>query len=92
LLSFTLGEKFLGEIRDSGRTSTLEQVRSQTEGEAETGGYGTLLIRGLALRNAGDIERTKGNLPKSLEYFGKALKAVEESPESADRARSGPHP
>ena len=83
LLGFTLGEKFLGEIRDAGRTSTLEQVRKETESQEDMSG----LVRGLALRNVGDIERTEGNLKKSLDYFGKALDVIEHSAEFPDRGR-----
>lgn len=85
LLGFMLGEKFLGEIRDAGRTSTLEKVRHQSEGETNEAEGTAALVRGLALRNAGDIERNKGNLQDSLKYFSKALAAIRASPDTPDK-------
>jgi len=87
LLTFALGEKFLGKIRDAGLTSTLEQVRAETEREAGVEGQGPPLVRGLALRNYGDLERTEGHLQKALYYFQLALNAILSSPDSADKAR-----
>jgi tetratricopeptide (TPR) repeat protein len=78
LLGFMLGEQFLGEIRDLGRTSTLEKVRKQTESaEAQEAN----LVGGLARRNFGDIERSEGHLTAALGAFGEALAAIERSPD-----------
>jgi tetratricopeptide (TPR) repeat protein len=85
LLGFMLGEKFLGEIRDAGRTSTLEKVRNQSEGQTNKTEGTAALVRGLALRNAGDIERNKGDLQESLKYFGKALDAIRAGPDTPDK-------
>ena len=82
LLGFMLGEKFLGEIRDAGRTSSLEKVRNQSKGQTGEAEGTAALVRGLALRNAGDIERNKGNLKESLKYFGNALDAIRASPDT----------
>ena len=87
LLGFALGEKFLGEIREIGRTSTLEKVRKMSEAQADDTEKQPTLVRGLALRNAGDIERNKGHLNASLDYFLKALKVIEDTPYAPDKAR-----
>ena len=68
-------------------TSTLEQVRAQTESEAGVEGQELPLVRGLALRNFGDIERTQGHLQNSLYYFDLALSAILSSPETPDKTR-----
>jgi hypothetical protein len=79
LLSFLLGEEFLGRVRDTGSSTMLEQVRTKV-GPDE--GQWAALNRGLALRNAGDIERTKGKLETSVEFFGKALEVIKSSPDN----------
>jgi tetratricopeptide (TPR) repeat protein len=38
-------------------------------------------LRGLALRNAGDVERTKGNLLESIKFFERAHEFFESSPD-----------
>jgi tetratricopeptide (TPR) repeat protein len=82
LVSFLLGERFLGEIRDSGRSMMLKSVQTQVgEGENQF----AQLNSGLALRNAGDIERIAGHLDKATALFDLALKVMEDSPDSADR-------
>ncbi len=82
LLGFTLGERFLGEIRDLGRTSTLEKVRKQTESaEARE----PSLVSALASRNVGDVERNRGDLGAALENFRKALDVIEKSPDDPEK-------
>ena len=77
LVSFLLGERFLGEIRDSGRSRMLKSVQTQVgEGENQF----AQLNSGLALRNAGDIERIAGHLDKATALFDLALKVMEDSP------------
>lgn len=81
LLSFLLGEGFLGEVRDTGRSQMLKQV----DDHAPTGDLGTALNRGLALRNRGDLKRTQGFLAESVALFGQALEVIESSPDNPDR-------
>ena len=82
LLGFTLGEQFLGEIRDLGRTSTLEKVRKQTESaEAREPN----LVGALAWRNAGDVKRNEGHLGAALADFRKALDVIEKSPDDPEK-------
>jgi len=82
LLGFTLGERFLGEIRDLGRTSTLEKVRKQTESaEARE----PSLVRALASRNAGDVDRNRGHLGDALTNFRRALDVIEKSPDDPEK-------
>ncbi len=78
LLSFLLGEKFLGEVRDAGRSDMLEQVRDKANQYLGANFEGAL-NRGLALRNAGDIRRAQGRLEDSVSLFRQALEAFESS-------------
>jgi hypothetical protein len=87
LLSFLLGEKFLGDVRDIGRSVMLEQVRKQTDQRLGPITQLGPLNRGFALRNAGDIERARGELKKSTESFGQALEFIENSPDSPNKRR-----
>jgi tetratricopeptide (TPR) repeat protein len=87
LLSFLLGEVFLGEVRDIGRSTMLEQVRRQTDRHLGTADQSALLNRGLALRNSGDIERIKGTLKDAVALFDQALTFIESSPDSPDKSR-----
>jgi tetratricopeptide (TPR) repeat protein len=75
MLSFLLGEEFLGEVRDDGRSSLLERVRDKAKGIAKP----TPLNRGLELRNEGDIERIHGRLDKAIPLFQEALRLIEHS-------------
>jgi tetratricopeptide (TPR) repeat protein len=88
LLSFLLGEKFLGEVRDTGRSGILEQVRDKTKEYLEIGNRGKTFNRGLALRNAGDLKRTLGSLEESVTLFEQALEAFENSPKDPDAWRA----
>src|SRR4029077_11451328 len=83
LLSFLLGEGFLGEIRDIGRSTMLEKVQKRVDAAKQS----SVLNKGLTLRNAGDIARSRGEIQKSVELFGKALELVETSPDSPDKQR-----
>ena len=87
LLGFLLGEQFLEKIRDVGRSSMLEQVERKVRSYANDPDPKMALMRGLALRNAGDLERMRGNTKESLVFFGQALEAIEGSPETPDRDR-----
>jgi tetratricopeptide (TPR) repeat protein len=82
LLGFLLGEKFLGEVRDVGGSTMLVQVREYVENhDVGAGDQRAALNPGLALRNAGDVERTQGNLSESLKFFEQALEFFESSPD-----------
>jgi tetratricopeptide (TPR) repeat protein len=83
LLGFLLGEGFLGEIRDIGRSTMLEKVQKRVAAAKQS----SPLNKGLTLRNAGDIARSHGDIQKSVELFGKALKFIESSPDSPDKQR-----
>ncbi len=87
LLGFLLGEQFLEKIRDVGRSSMLEQVERKVQSYAHDRDPKMALMRGLALRNSGDLERMHGNAKESLAFFGQALEAIESSPETPDRDR-----
>lgn len=87
LAGFLLGEQFLGEIRDVGRSTMLEQVQSKAQSYENDHAQKAALIRGLALRNTGDIERMHGELRKSISSFDQALKAIESGPNNIDRTR-----
>ncbi len=81
LVSFLLGEKFLGEVRDTGRSEMLEQVRyhlGSSKPQAE-------LNRGLALRNDGDVKRAHGELKQAIEKYEQALEAVADNRREAAR-------
>jgi tetratricopeptide (TPR) repeat protein len=82
LLGFTLGERFLGEIRDLGRTSTLEKVRKQTESAKARV---PSLVGALAWRNAGDVERNEGHLGAALANFRTALDVIEKTPDDPEK-------
>ena len=86
-LTFLLGEKFLGEIRDTGRSTMREQVREQAKRYEAAGDQRSPLLRGLALRNAGDVKRTQGALRDSVAFFREALKAIETNPDHPDSLR-----
>lgn len=85
LLVFLLGEQFLGEIRDVGRSTLLKQVRDKVQTYTNDRDQRYVLIRGLALRNSGDIARMQGHLKDSVDFFSKALTAIENSPEGSVR-------
>lgn len=71
LLTFLLGEQFLGEIRDTGRSSMLEAVRTRVAGSGAGGR--TPLNQALALRHQGDMKRIENNLPQALEFQRQSL-------------------
>lgn len=87
LLGFLLGEQFLGQVREVGRSSMLEQVRRKVRSYEKDPDPKMALMRGLALRNVGDLERMHGTTQESLKLFGQALEAIESSLETIDRYR-----
>jgi tetratricopeptide (TPR) repeat protein len=77
LLAFLLGNSFLGEIRDTGRSSMMVGVREQVR-EIEADRKAPKAIRALALRHAGDVEHLAPNLQRALERHREALALFEE--------------
>src|SRR6266446_769823 len=75
-VSFLLGERFLGEVRDLGRSTMLEQV----DRHVGTGDQWAALNYALALRNRGDIKRVQGLLGESVGLFEEALGVLESIP------------
>jgi hypothetical protein len=99
LLGFLLGERFLGEVRDSGRYVLLEQVRERAHDLLGPNEHNTTVARGLALRNDGDIRRNDGALLEATALFDAAQRifllhprepdAVRESARTYDRMADG---
>ncbi|HEX7832580.1 MAG TPA: hypothetical protein VF787_23185, partial [Thermoanaerobaculia bacterium] len=85
LLGFLLGEQFLGEVRDVGRSTLLLQVQNQVEHRGV--GMGSALNRGLSLRNRGEIMRTEGNVEQAVVLFRESLKAFESAAGEPDAPR-----
>jgi hypothetical protein len=71
LVSFLLGERFLGQVRDAGLSEQLRQVQAQTVATRESAKRG--INRGLALRNAGDIARMAGQSAQAVQLYQAAL-------------------
>jgi len=82
LIGFLLGEQFLGEIRDTGRSALLTLVKERVDqsGAAERDRHN----RGLARRNDGDIELVNGNVANATHRYEEALRAFDSG--SADAA------
>ena len=81
LIGFLLGEQFLGEIRDTGRSMLLGSVADRIH---ESGSVDRdPLNRGLALRNNGDIDVVNGRVAASIERFRAALPALEDASKNA---------
>ncbi|HEX2123690.1 MAG TPA: tetratricopeptide repeat protein, partial [Thermoanaerobaculia bacterium] len=72
LLSFLLGEDFLGQVRDSGRSTMLAQVHAHV-GE----GGGTERNRALALRGAAELHMVQGKLTEAVKSYRQALAMFE---------------
>jgi len=75
LLGFLLGEQFLGEVRDIGNSTLLVQVQQQVDRHSSD--MRSALTRGLALRNRGEIEHTRGHLAESVRLYRQALASFE---------------
>ena len=86
MLQFLLGEGFLGEVRDFGRSALLGQVHKHTSERVGTDPHATL-TRGLVLRNGADLEFTRGSLAAAITGFRAALETIGQSAESLDRWR-----
>jgi hypothetical protein len=71
LVGFLLGEDFLGQVRDAGLSEQLKRVGEQTRRTLE--GEAPGLNRGLALRNAGDIDRLQGRSMDAVYRFAQAV-------------------
>ena len=85
LLGFLLGEQFLGEVRDVGRSTLLLQVQQQVD--RRDVGMRSALNRGLSLRNRGEIRRTEGKLAEAVELFRESLVAFEGARDNPDVLR-----
>jgi tetratricopeptide (TPR) repeat protein len=86
LLTFLLGEQFLGEIRDTGRSSMLDAVRKTVE-ESGTAGR-TPLNRALALRHQGDMRQIDNDLPHALELQRQSLAIFDDLDDDREIARA----
>lgn len=85
LLGFLLGEQFLGEVRDVGRSTLLLQVQEQVDRRGV--GMHSALNRGLSLRNRGEIRRTEGNVAEAVTLFRESLNAFESARDNPDAPR-----
>jgi tetratricopeptide (TPR) repeat protein len=85
LLGFLLGEQFLGEVRDVGRSTLLLQVQQQVDRRGV--GMRSALNRGLSLRNRGEIKRTEGKVAEAVALFRESLKAFESARDNPDAPR-----
>lgn len=85
LLAFLLGEQFMGEVRDVGRSTLLQQVQEQVDRRGV--GMRSALNRGLSLRNRGEIRRTEGNVAEAANLFRESLKAFESVQDNPDAPR-----
>lgn len=85
LLGFLLGEQFLGEVRDVGRSTLLLQVQEQVDRRGV--GLRSALNRGLSLRNRGEIRRTEGKVAETVNLFRESLKAFESARDHPDVPR-----
>jgi tetratricopeptide (TPR) repeat protein len=85
LLTFLLGEEFLGEIRDTGRSSMLEKVRNKVAG-SEAGR--SPLNHALALRHQADMTRIGNDLPHALAFQRRALAIFKDLGLERELARS----
>jgi tetratricopeptide (TPR) repeat protein len=85
LLGFLLGEQFLSQVRDVGRSTLLLQVQGQVDRRGV--GMRSALNRGLSLRNRGEIRRTEGNLAEAVSLFRESLQAFESAGDHPDAPR-----
>jgi tetratricopeptide (TPR) repeat protein len=85
LLGFLLGEQFLGEVRDVGRSTLLSEVQEQVD--RRDVGLRSALNRGLSLRNRGEIMRTEGKVAEAVALYRESLKAFESAGDNPDAPR-----
>ncbi|HYK02856.1 MAG TPA: hypothetical protein VE974_13940 [Thermoanaerobaculia bacterium] len=85
LLGFLLGEQFMGEVRDVGRSTLLLQVQEQVDRRGV--GMRSALNRGLSLRNRGEIMRTEGKVAEAVALFRESLKTFESARDNPDAPR-----
>jgi tetratricopeptide (TPR) repeat protein len=76
MVSFLLGD-FLEEVRDIGRSTMLEEVQEHLDQRVGAVDDWVDLNRGLALRNRGDLKRTRGSVAEAAVLFGQALEAFQ---------------
>jgi tetratricopeptide (TPR) repeat protein len=85
LLAFLLGEQFLGEVRDVGRSTLLLQLQTHIDNRGV--GLSSALNRGLSLRNQGEIRRTQGNVADAAKLFLESLNEFKNAGNSANASR-----
>jgi tetratricopeptide (TPR) repeat protein len=85
LLGFLLGEQFMGEVRDVGRSTLLLQMQGEVDRRAV--GMRSALNRGLSLRNRGEIRLTEGKVAEAAGLFLESLKAFESVRDNPDAPR-----
>jgi tetratricopeptide (TPR) repeat protein len=85
LLGFLLGEQFLGEVRDVGRSTLLLQMQEQVDRRSV--GMRSALNRGLSLRNRGEIRRTEGKIAEAVGLFRQSLTTFESARDNRDAPR-----
>jgi tetratricopeptide (TPR) repeat protein len=85
LLGFLLGEQFLGEVRDVGRSTLLVQMQEQVD--RRTLGMRSALNRGLSLRNRAEIKRTEGHIAEATTLFRESLNTFESARDNPDAPR-----
>ncbi|MCU1348945.1 MAG: hypothetical protein JWO56_1975, partial [Acidobacteria bacterium] len=85
LLGFLLGEQFLGEVRDVGRSTLLLQLQEQVDRRSV--GMRSALNLGLSLRNRGEIRRTEGKVAEAASLFHESLNAFESARGNPDAPR-----
>lgn len=85
LIGFLLGQRFLGEIRDTGRSALLSLVQSQIDksGAAKR----NALNSALAWRNTGDIAVINGHSAEAIEHYRKAVRLLAESDADPQKIR-----
>lgn len=72
LIGFLIGEQFLGEVRDMGSSTLLEQVQDQLARGAGSEDRPSKL-RALALRAGGDVKRLQGDSAGATALYQQAL-------------------
>jgi tetratricopeptide (TPR) repeat protein len=72
LIGFLIGEQFLGEVRDMGSSTLLEQVQEHLDHGAASEDRPSKL-RGLALRGRGDVKRLQGDVAEATRFYRQAL-------------------
>ena len=86
LITFLLGEQFIGELRDTGRSSLLELVQDRADKAGASGAN-----QGLAHRNRGDIDFVRGHVAAAYESYEQALSFLGDSEPAVVREAARTH-